>query len=89
MVARSIRVHGRVQGVGFRWWTRAQAERLGISGTVENAPDGTVLIRAEGSAEALERLQAAVESGPSAAEVVRIEIDEWGGGGERGFRIIH
>lgn len=89
MEARSIRVHGRVQGVGFRWWARAQAERLGISGTVENLPDGSVLIRAEGSAEALDRLQAAVEKGPSAAEVARIETDRWSGEGGSGFRIIH
>ena len=38
-------VHGRVQGVGFRWWTHREAERLGIGGTVRNRPDGGATFR--------------------------------------------
>lgn len=41
-------VRGDVQGVGFRWWTRAQAQELGLSGTARNLPDGRVEVVAEG-----------------------------------------
>jgi acylphosphatase len=49
-------VRGRVQGVGFRYWTRRQAERLGLVGTATNRPDGAVEVVAEGPREAAERL---------------------------------
>ena len=41
-------VHGRVQGVGFRWWTRAQALELGLTGSAANLADGRVEVVAEG-----------------------------------------
>jgi len=41
-------VHGYVQGVGFRWWTRSRALALGLSGYARNLPDGRVEIVAEG-----------------------------------------
>jgi acylphosphatase len=42
-------VDGYVQGVGFRWWTRSHARRLGLLGTVANLPDGRVEVIAEGA----------------------------------------
>lgn len=41
-------VHGRVQGVGFRWATRCRALELGLAGSATNYPDGRVLVIAEG-----------------------------------------
>lgn len=41
-------VSGRVQGVGFRWWTRSRALELGLVGTATNLPDGRVEVVAEG-----------------------------------------
>ena len=41
-------VRGRVQGVGFRWWTRARALELGLTGEARNLPDGRVAVVAEG-----------------------------------------
>ncbi len=38
----SVIIRGRVQGVGYRFWTRGEAERLGLAGYVRNRPDGTV-----------------------------------------------
>jgi len=41
-------VHGRVQGVGFRWWARARAVELGLVGFAKNLADGRVEVVAEG-----------------------------------------
>jgi acylphosphatase len=43
-----VRVSGRVQGVGFRWWTRARALELGLVGSATNLSDGRVEVRARG-----------------------------------------
>lgn len=66
-------VHGRVQGVGFRWWTHREAERLGVAGTVRNLADGTVEVLAFGSPDQIERLQRGLWRGPPLSEVERIE----------------
>jgi acylphosphatase len=58
----SATVSGVVQGVGFRYWTRAQADLLGLGGTAVNSPDGTVRITAEGPRPSLERLVALLRS---------------------------
>jgi acylphosphatase len=69
---RLYRVEGRVQGVGYRWWTRTTARRLGLAGTVRNLPDGGVEVRALGSEEALERLRRELAAGPAGADVSRV-----------------
>ncbi|NIR60559.1 MAG: acylphosphatase, partial [Gammaproteobacteria bacterium] len=57
---RVYRITGMVQGVGFRWWTRSQAEALGLRGTVRNCADGSVEVVAAGEVGALERLRSAL-----------------------------
>lgn len=64
-----IEVAGRVQGVGFRWFARQQARRLGIDGWVVNTRSGTVEIAAKGEPEALKQLEAVLAQGPSGAIV--------------------
>ncbi len=49
-------VRGRVQGVGFRWWTRARALELGLVGHARNMDDGRVEVVAQGEPERLQRL---------------------------------
>lgn len=49
-------VHGYVQGVGFRWWTRSRALELGLTGYAANQPDGRVLVVAQGPQPACDRL---------------------------------
>ena len=49
-------VKGRVQGVGFRWWTRARALELGLRGSATNLDDGRVEVVAEGPRECCETL---------------------------------
>jgi len=72
----SVSVFGRVQGVFFRKFTKEEADRLGLKGTVENRPDGSVQIEAEGPEEALNTFLIWLHSGPEMAEVDRIEISE-------------
>ena len=56
MERRQYRFFGRVQGVGFRYRAYYTASRLGLTGWVENEPDGSVLLEAQGEADDLERL---------------------------------
>lgn len=49
-------VRGRVQGVGFRWWTRARALELSLVGHARNTDDGRVEVVAEGAPQDLDRL---------------------------------
>lgn len=66
----TARVVGRVQGVGFRWWTRRQADELGLVGWVMNADDErAVELVAEGSPDALAELERRLWSGPNGARV--------------------
>ena len=68
-------VRGDVQGVGFRYFVQSRAHQLGLSGWVRNNDDGTVELVAEGSRDALEKLKQAVEDGPRAARVDRVDAD--------------
>jgi acylphosphatase len=58
-------VRGQVQGVGFRWWTRARALELGLIGFVRNMADGRVEICAQGPLEAIEALRELIDQEPS------------------------
>jgi acylphosphatase len=68
-----VRIHGRVQGVGFRWFAREEARRLGLSGWVTNRPGGEVEVEAGGEPSSLSRLRRALEVGPAGAVVERVE----------------
>jgi acylphosphatase len=67
-----VRIHGRVQGVGFRWFVREEARRLGLSGWVTNLPSGDVEVAAGGESSSLARLRRALEVGPTAAGVTEV-----------------
>jgi len=69
-------VHGRVQGVGFRWWTRARALELGLTGSAANKPDGRVEVIAEGPREACEALVALLR-GATAPGRVTLVVDRF------------
>jgi acylphosphatase len=74
-VARRYLVSGRVQGVGFRYFTQDVANREGLNGHVRNMPDGRVEIVAEGDEASLVRLEAALWRGPSHARVEQVDVD--------------
>ena len=76
-------VKGQVQGVGFRWWTRARALELGLQGTATNLADGRVEVVAEGSEAACRALLSQLAHGPGRVDFV---ADRWGAPrGEQGF----
>jgi acylphosphatase len=62
-------VRGQVQGVGFRWFVVRQAHQLGLVGWVANAPDGSVVLEAEGDGSAVHRLLELVRTGPPGAAI--------------------
>ena len=66
-------VSGRVQGVGFRWSTRAEAERVGARGWVRNLPDGTVEIHLEGDDAPVVHMRRWAAQGPPGAKVERVD----------------
>jgi acylphosphatase len=68
-----LTVVGHVQGVGFRMFVLDRARGLGLTGWVANQADGTVRVVAEGSADPLSQLLAAVRSGPPGARIDRAE----------------
>lgn len=64
-----IWVHGFVQGVGFRWWTRSRALELGLVGSATNVADGRVHVVAEGPVAALDALVERLRSGDTPGSV--------------------
>jgi acylphosphatase len=84
-IAATLRVEGRVQGVGFRWWTVGAAQRLGLSGWARNRADGSVEILAIGEAEAVAGLERAVAEGPQAAHVSSVRRMPAEDDGSQGF----
>lgn len=88
-LSRAFIVTGRVQGVGFRWWTQREAERLGVGGTVRNRADGAVEVALAGAAAALEEMREKLVKGPPAARVDEVrEVDAHGDVDAGTFRIV-
>lgn len=71
-----ILVTGFVQGVGFRYFVRHHAERLGLHGFTRNLPGGEVEIQAEGDRDRIEQLIMQVRRGPRSANVFDVQV-EW------------
>ena len=67
-----LEVVGKVQGVGFRWFVREAARRVGLAGWVRNREDGMVEIAAAGSEHAIAELVSAARAGPPGARVDRV-----------------
>jgi acylphosphatase len=80
-------VHGRVQGVGFRWWTRSRALELGLTGYAKNQVDGRVLVVAQGPRQACQALLDLLNGGATPGRVDTVVVD-WSAVAERltGFR---
>jgi acylphosphatase len=85
VIRRRLIVHGRVQGVGFRYTLARQAQSRGVAGSAANRPDGTVEVVLEGDPEAVESLVRWCEGGPRGASVDRVEVSEEAPEGLQGF----
>lgn len=70
-----VRVHGRVQGVGYRAWTVHEAKRLGLRGTVRNEADGSVSAVIAGTRSAVDRMLERFHNGPPGAAVTSVESE--------------
>jgi acylphosphatase len=84
-VAAHVRVEGRVQGVGYRWWTVEQARERNLSGWVRNRRDGSVEALFAGTAEQVNAMIAACEEGPLGARVSAVHRTPADPPGEHGF----
>jgi len=73
-VSVDITVSGRVQGVGYRFFTESLAARLGVNGWSMNMPDGSVTAEVEGDREAVEKFVAELKDGPRAARVAEVSV---------------
>jgi acylphosphatase len=88
MITKQYRITGRVQGVGFRYFTLKQARALGLSGTVKNEADGSVTVVARGEEEPLEVLEKQLREGPSFARVETVTITPSQQHVPEGFEVI-
>jgi acylphosphatase len=87
VIRRRVKVYGRVQGVFFRDSARERANSHGVSGWVRNMRDGSVEAVLEGEPEAVEHMVRFLRSGPSRAEVDRIDVDDEEPEGLTGFSV--
>ena len=76
IITRRLFIHGRVQGVGFRWSLNAEASALGLKGWVRNRIDGCVEAVLIGNAEAVDTLTVWAHHGPTSARVDRVTIND-------------
>lgn len=85
--ARTITVYGRVQNVGFRYYTQRTAKQFGITGFVKNQADGSVYIEAEGEPESVQLFVEWCKAGPDHAYVSSYTIEDCPIIGYTGFEI--
>lgn len=83
-----VRIAGRVQGVGFRYWTEETATGLALTGWVRNRRDGTVEALLSGAPEDVAEMLRRCHRGPRAAQVTSVEILEEGGDAPGGFEML-
>ncbi len=87
MVGFNIEVEGRVQGVGFRYYSKLKAEEFHLKGLVENLHDGSVRIHVEGEEENISEFIKWCHNGPITSEVSKLEYNEVGVKGFTSFEI--
>jgi len=86
MITRHLHITGRVQGVGFRFYTQRKAQELGVAGWVRNCRDGSVEAIVQGEPGAVDTMIAWARRGPPSAQVTGVRVSE-GNGEFRNFEI--
>lgn len=81
-------INGRVQGVGYRYFVRREATRLGLDGWVRNLADGNVEAVVSGDPAAVEDLIRLLETGPGGAEVAEVGVTPAEAPPQPGFSIV-
>ena len=81
-------VSGQVQGVGYRWFVRSQAQAEGVAGSAANLPDGRVEVVLEGPADAVGRVVAALGGPAAPGHVERVEPRDEPPQGSQGFTTL-
>lgn len=76
LLRRHVYISGRVQGVGFRWYTRAQARALDLVGWVRNLPDGSVEAVFQGERESVEAMTEWCSSGSPSSHVKSVSVSD-------------
>ncbi len=90
IVRKIVRVQGRVQGVGYRYFAVGAARNLGLMGAVANLSDGSVEVVVEGEEEVVRTFLDRLREGPPASRVSDLVVrDEKPSGGYEGFEIVH
>lgn len=80
-VSKHLKITGRVQGVGFRYFTRKNADLLNLTGWVRNMPDGSVEVFIYGDEDSVDKMEERLWSGPGSAfvsEIIQVKSDERG-----------
>lgn len=89
MICVRVRISGRVQGVGYRYFTRRNADELGVKGWVQNLPGGGVEAVLEGERKKVGELLAMMKTGPSGAMVSGMELSELEPKNYESFKIVY
>jgi len=89
MISVHVRVSGRVQGVFYRAYTKAQAQELGIKGWVRNVPGGGVEAILEGERQKVGELVSLMKTGPEGSIISGLELSELKCKGYEDFKIIY
>lgn len=76
MQTRRLKISGRVQGVGFRYYVHRHAQRLGVTGWVRNCRDGSVEAVVQGNDQAIAEIIAAVRRGPRSSAVSEVDVSD-------------
>lgn len=72
---RVLKIHGKVQGVGYRFFATRVARRLGLKGTIQNLRDSTIEAHVEGDSDKIDEWIREIKEGPRYAEVTQIDQD--------------
>lgn len=73
---RFVRIHGKVHGVGFRFFATRVARRMALKGSIQNMRDGTVEAQVEGEAKSIDEWIEEIREGPRYAEITSIEQEK-------------
>jgi acylphosphatase len=84
-----VRISGRVQGVGYRDWTRRTANELGLSGWVRNLTGGEVEALLNGSTDTIDAMLTACQRGPRSARVDAVDVVETAETASGAFSVRH